>query len=409
MRLYVRQPWWGRSQLRPVNAMPITININNLTLCHTGSNGISTATIPDVCNTPSPTGPIPMPYPNIAMSSDLAQGTTTITADGGNMCANYGSQFSKSTGDEPGSLGGVASATFIMEATWITFSFDVKLEGQGACRLTDKMFHNHQNTVNMAGELQPPLTGLECVAMWRDINKKVSDILSISDPQERNRKISAAYAAMCQKCPQYQWICLAAIVSRQAGCAMQQAKDASNSWLPWKSDPARTAFNALADANKDIFQTIYPGMAFACQNGLDALKQCNTHVDGQTIVPPKIMDALDDYAKGTPEGIRAGSDKIAQYEQQDIVQDQVYADPAVREAFKSNEKWVNYRIGRALGATKPELPLSSDCSGTPVPFSGSILNPADRVAYYQKLMDQFQGKGAAWQAQTMKNIIQQGQ
>ncbi len=147
--------------------MPITIRINNLSLCHKGSNGISTATIPDVCNTPSPTGPIPIPYPNIAMSSDLVQGTTTITADGGNMCANYGSEFSKSTGDEAGNLGGVASGTFIMEATWITFSFDVKLEGKGACRLTDKMFHNHQNTVNMAGELQalppPGNWNLQCI------------------------------------------------------------------------------------------------------------------------------------------------------------------------------------------------------------------------------------------------------
>jgi hypothetical protein len=389
--------------------MPVTININNLSLCHLGSNGISTATIPDVCNTPTPAGPVPIPYPNIAMSSDLTEGTTTITADGGNMCANYGSEFCTSTGDEPGTLGGIISATFMMEATWITYSFDVKLEGKGACRLTDKMFHNHQNTVNMAGELQDPLVGLACVAKWRAINQQVTDIVTIPDPIERNRKISAAYAQMCQKCPQYQWICLAAIVSRQAGCAMQQAQDASNSFLPWKSAPARAAFNGLADANKDIFQTIYPAMAFACQYGLDALKQCNTHIDGQQIVDPKIMEALDNYAKGTPESSRAASDMIAQYEQQDIVQDQVYSDPEVKKAFESNEWWANYRIGRWLGATKPELPLSSDCSGTPVPFSGSILNPADRVAYYQKLMDLFQSKGAAWEAQTMKNIIQQGQ
>lgn len=135
--------------------MSLTININDLSLCHKGSNGVSTATLPDMCNTPTPTGPAPMAYPNVAMSSDLAKGTTTITADGGNMCANYGSEFSKSTGDEPGSLGGVTSGTFIKEATWITYSFDVKLEGKAACRLTDKMFHNHQNTVNMAGVLQP--------------------------------------------------------------------------------------------------------------------------------------------------------------------------------------------------------------------------------------------------------------
>ena len=137
--------------------MPLTININNLTLCHKGSNGITTATIPDVCKTPTPGGPVPIPYPNIAMSSDLMKGTTTVKADGGMMCANYGSEFFKSTGDEAGVAGGVVSNVFIKEATWITFSFDVKLQGKAACRLTDKMFHNHMNTVNMAGLIQTVL------------------------------------------------------------------------------------------------------------------------------------------------------------------------------------------------------------------------------------------------------------
>ena len=151
--------------------MSLTIAINpgqgGLTLCHKGSNGISTATVPDVCKTPSPGGPVPVPYPNIAFSIDLAKGTTTVVADGGNMCANYGSEFSKSTGDEAGTVGGIASGTFIKEATWITFSFDVKLEGKAACRLTDKMFHNHLNTVNLSGERQAGLgTGkwdLDCI------------------------------------------------------------------------------------------------------------------------------------------------------------------------------------------------------------------------------------------------------
>jgi Domain of unknown function (DUF4150) len=137
--------------------MSVTININNLTLCHKQSGGISNATIPDVCKTPSPGGPVPVPYPNIALAANLAKGTSTVKADGGNMCANYGSEFSRSTGDEPGTLGGVKSGTFMKEATWITYSFDVSLEGKGACRLTDKMFHNHQNTVNMGGLLQAPI------------------------------------------------------------------------------------------------------------------------------------------------------------------------------------------------------------------------------------------------------------
>src|SRR5215510_14042047 len=135
--------------------MSVTINVNGLSLVHKGSSGVSMATMPDVCKTPP--NSLPVPYPNIALSSDLANGTTTVKADGGNMCANYGSQFGTSTGDAAGTLGGVASGTFMKEATWITYSFDVTLEGKGACRLTDKMFHNHQNTVNMAGLIQPTL------------------------------------------------------------------------------------------------------------------------------------------------------------------------------------------------------------------------------------------------------------
>src|SRR3954469_15850407 len=129
------------------------VGVNKLSVVHKDSQG-KTIAFPDVCKTPSPGGPIPVPYPNIAMSSDLANGSTTVKADGGNMIATKGSEFSRSTGDEPGTVGGVKSSTFIKEATWITYSFDVKMEGKAACRLTDKMFHNHQNTVNAAGLFQ---------------------------------------------------------------------------------------------------------------------------------------------------------------------------------------------------------------------------------------------------------------
>jgi hypothetical protein len=91
------------------------------------------------------------------MSSDLMQGTTTVKADGGNMIAIDGSQFMKSTGDEAGVAGGIVSSTFIKESTWILYSFDVKMDGKGACRLSDKKFHNHQNTVNAQGEVQAPV------------------------------------------------------------------------------------------------------------------------------------------------------------------------------------------------------------------------------------------------------------
>jgi len=138
--------------------MPVTIKVNGTvnSLVHKGSTGISMATIPDVCKTPSPAGPIPIPYPNIAQSSMLAKGTTTVKVDGGMMAAIKGSEFSMSNGDEAGTAGGVKSSTFIKEATWILYSFDVKLDGKEACRFMDKMFHNHENTVNMGGEIQAP-------------------------------------------------------------------------------------------------------------------------------------------------------------------------------------------------------------------------------------------------------------
>jgi len=169
--------------------MPVTINVNDLTLCHKGSGGIATATVPDVCKTPP--GPVPIPYPNVAKSSDLAKGTTTVHADGGNMCANYGSEFSKSTGDEAGVAGGVVSGVITKEATWISYSFDVKLEGKGACRLTDKMFMNHGNTVCMAGLIQDMLTlgeiyvlcklMCDCIEAGNPHQKCVSDKLDAAD------------------------------------------------------------------------------------------------------------------------------------------------------------------------------------------------------------------------------------
>lgn len=155
--------------------MPVTVKVNGVSnsLVHKGSNGISTATIPDVCKTPTPGGPVPIPYPNISQSATLAKGTTTVKADGGMMIAIKGSEFSLSNGDEPGSIGGVKSSTFIKESTWILYSFDVKMDGKNACRLTDKKFQNHENTADLAGVFQPPVMP----SGWNDTHQEVADCL----------------------------------------------------------------------------------------------------------------------------------------------------------------------------------------------------------------------------------------
>lgn len=139
--------------------MPVTVKVNGTvnSLVHKGSSHISSATIPDVCKTPTPGGPVPIPYPNVSQSATLAKGTSSVKADGGMMIAIQGSEFSMSNGDEAGTIGGVKSSTFIKESTWILYSFDVKMEGKGSCRLSDKKFQNHENTADLMGTMGAPV------------------------------------------------------------------------------------------------------------------------------------------------------------------------------------------------------------------------------------------------------------
>jgi hypothetical protein len=65
-------------------------------------SGGSTAAFPDVCETPSSSepGPIPIPYPNIAKSSETSSGTKTVKIEWKEVSTKDGSSYKKSTGDE---------------------------------------------------------------------------------------------------------------------------------------------------------------------------------------------------------------------------------------------------------------------------------------------------------------------
>jgi len=119
----------------------------------------TTIAFPDVCKTPTPGGPIPIPYPNIGMSSDTAQGTSKVKADGNSFCVKD-SNFKMSTGDEAGSAGGgIISSKIKGKAEFILFSFDVKAEGKNVCRAFDLMLHNDKNTPPFP-VLQPPIIAM---------------------------------------------------------------------------------------------------------------------------------------------------------------------------------------------------------------------------------------------------------
>ena len=125
--------------------MPVTVSANHLSVMHAGSNG-TTSAFPDVCKTPSTTGPVPIPYPNIGKSADTVLGPITVTVDG-MMPMTKGAQYMMSSGDEAGTIGGVLSQRFMGECEFMLYSFDVKFEGKNVCRLGDPLFHNAKNTM----------------------------------------------------------------------------------------------------------------------------------------------------------------------------------------------------------------------------------------------------------------------
>src|SRR3974377_506954 len=121
--------------------MGVTVGVNGMSVVHQDSNGITTA-FPDVCKTPAPPAPpLPLPYPNIAKSAETANGTGTVKCDGNPTCVKD-SNFRISTGDEAGSLLGVASNKVKGKAEFVNFSFDVKFEGKNVTRAMDLMLHN---------------------------------------------------------------------------------------------------------------------------------------------------------------------------------------------------------------------------------------------------------------------------
>ncbi len=125
--------------------MGVTVGVNSMSVVHAGSGGVSIA-FPDVCKTPAPPAPpIPIPYPNVAKSSDAAKTAKKVKADGKAVCIKD-SNFSTSTGDEAGSIGGIVSSKTKGKAEFVNFSFDVKVEGSSVPRALDLMLHNDKNT-----------------------------------------------------------------------------------------------------------------------------------------------------------------------------------------------------------------------------------------------------------------------
>jgi hypothetical protein len=93
------------------------------------------------------TAVVPIPYTNVARSIDVANGSSTVSVDGLPVMLKD-SVFSRSSGDEPGSLGGVVSGVTGGKAKFVNFSNNVFFEGRPVSRRLDPMVSNLSGTGN---------------------------------------------------------------------------------------------------------------------------------------------------------------------------------------------------------------------------------------------------------------------
>src|SRR5690554_5193659 len=151
--------------------------INGRTAVHADSKGIL-ATV-DICLTKVGPSLVPIPYPNIAKSEDADNTAATVFINGQPAC-HADSIFSVSTGNQPGSEGGIKSGVTEGQAEFITSSPNVFIEGIAAVRIGDLMISNEGNTppppLMQPGAPLPPTSKAAALREALPPNKTVIDI-----------------------------------------------------------------------------------------------------------------------------------------------------------------------------------------------------------------------------------------
>jgi len=99
---------------------------------------------PDVCLTPSPVGPVPIPYPNIAMGPMAVPNCPTILIMGAPV-HNLATTIPMTNGDNAGVALGVAAGTVMGPSRHLTGAFTVLFLGMPASRLTSVSLQNSTN------------------------------------------------------------------------------------------------------------------------------------------------------------------------------------------------------------------------------------------------------------------------
>ena len=114
---------------------------------NTQMSGMNLA-VPDVCLTPSPAGPVPIPYPNIS-NGPLGVPPVPTVFYGGTPVHNMATTIPLSNGDNAGVALGVASGMVMGPTRHVTAAFTCLAGGLPTTRLTSASIQNSTNAPGM--------------------------------------------------------------------------------------------------------------------------------------------------------------------------------------------------------------------------------------------------------------------
>ncbi len=99
---------------------------------------------PDVCNTPTPAGPVPIPYPNIAMGPMGVPAAYKVLFMA-TPAHNLSTTVVMTNGDNAGVAMGLASGSVMGPSRHLTGAFTCLVGGMPASRLTSMSLQNSTN------------------------------------------------------------------------------------------------------------------------------------------------------------------------------------------------------------------------------------------------------------------------
>ena len=202
---------------------------------------------------------------------------------------------------------------------------------------------------------------MDCAEHWDEVIRDIADIAAVQDPEERNRKISAAYADLYLKNPELKWAGAAAFASKQVGCGMRQggtrllhglAELDRFFGLPADWYDIR---KILGDGNLAVFNDIYPALLFYANNKgcatSDQIQECLEDAPSNLDISEDLIMAFEDIESGKYDQAAL---KMLREEQEGPVQSVVFDRTWMRLMNK-----LNRGSGGRLANT--DLALAADC------------------------------------------------